>query len=112
MRSSTMHLRSTAASRTSSSAAQALARDGDDARNLVTVVLAQGIVVGMILEVELGWALVRGWQLMLAVFAIAIAPVLVCMLALQTRLVAKCEMRIKRAREEVARRYANLRFTL
>ncbi|KAF9483294.1 P-loop containing nucleoside triphosphate hydrolase protein [Pholiota conissans] len=83
--------------------AQVIVRDGDDARNLVSVVLAQGVVVTTMLGVGLIWALVRGWQLTLAGFAIA--PVFAGVMALQTRLVAKCEVRNKRAREEVARGY-------
>ncbi|KJA23691.1 hypothetical protein HYPSUDRAFT_201126 [Hypholoma sublateritium FD-334 SS-4] len=83
--------------------AQVVVRDGDDARNLVAVVLAQGCVVGAMLGVGLVWAVVRGWQLTLAGFAIA--PVFAGVMAVQTRLVARCEVRNKRAREEVARGY-------
>ncbi|KAF8172694.1 P-loop containing nucleoside triphosphate hydrolase protein [Pholiota molesta] len=64
--------------------AQVIVRDGT-MQELVAVVLAQGVVVG---------AMLAGWQLTLAGFAIA-----------PTRLVAKCEVRNKRAREEVARGY-------
>ncbi|KDR66454.1 hypothetical protein GALMADRAFT_1152567 [Galerina marginata CBS 339.88] len=83
--------------------AQVLVRDGDDARNMVSVVWAQMCVVGAMLGVGLVWALVRGWQLTLAGFAIA--PVFAGVMAVQTRLVARCEVRNKRAREEVARGY-------
>ncbi|EPS93998.1 hypothetical protein FOMPIDRAFT_128997 [Fomitopsis schrenkii] len=55
------------------------------------------------LGIGLIWALVRGWQLTLVGFAIA--PVFAVTMAVQTNLVAKCEMRNKRAREEVAKGY-------
>ncbi|KAJ8469667.1 hypothetical protein ONZ45_g16819 [Pleurotus djamor] len=55
------------------------------------------------LGVGLIWALARGWQLTLVGFAIA--PVFAITMAVQTRLVTKCEVRNKRAREDVARGY-------
>jgi ATP-binding cassette subfamily B (MDR/TAP) protein 1 len=55
------------------------------------------------LSVGLIWALVRGWQLTLVGFAIA--PVFVLTMIVQSRLVAKCELRNKRAREDVAKGY-------
>ncbi len=73
------------------------------------MVLAQGAVVGAMLGVGLTWAMVRGWQLTLAGFAIA--PVFAGVMALQTRLVARCEVRNKRAREEVARGYYEVRLS-
>ncbi|KAF5323144.1 hypothetical protein D9619_013760 [Psilocybe cf. subviscida] len=83
--------------------AQVIVRDGDDARNLIAVVWTQGLVVVTMLGVGLIWALVRGWQLTLAGFAIA--PVFAVVMAVQTKLVARCEVRNKRARESVARAY-------
>ncbi|CAA7263408.1 unnamed protein product [Cyclocybe aegerita] len=82
---------------------QIIVKDGDDARNLVSVVWGQCVVVVAMLGVGLIWALIRGWQLTLAGFAIA--PVFAITMAVQTKLVAKCEVRNKRAREEVARGY-------
>ncbi|KZT65220.1 P-loop containing nucleoside triphosphate hydrolase protein [Daedalea quercina L-15889] len=82
---------------------QILIKDGDDARSLIATVLAQAIVVSSMLGLGLIWALVRGWQLTLVGFAIA--PVFAISMAVQTNLVAKCEMRNKRAREEVAKGY-------
>ena len=82
---------------------QILARDGEDARALISTVFAQSIVVLSMLAVGLIWALVRGWQLTLVGFAIA--PVFVLTMVVQSRLVAKCELRNKRAREEVAKGY-------
>ena len=55
------------------------------------------------LGVGLIWALVEGWQLTLV--GLAIAPVFAIAMAVQTKLVAKCEYRNYRAREEVAKGY-------
>ncbi|KAL0945944.1 hypothetical protein HGRIS_012223 [Hohenbuehelia grisea] len=82
---------------------QILVKDGEDAANLIAVVAGQCLVVVAMLSVGLVWALARGWQLTLAGFAIA--PVFAGTMAVQTRLVAKCELRNKRAREEVAKGY-------
>ncbi|KAJ7709793.1 P-loop containing nucleoside triphosphate hydrolase protein [Mycena rosella] len=82
---------------------QVLIKDGDDARNLIAVVLSQLAVVTSMLGVGLVWALVAGWQLTLVGFAIA--PVFAVTMVVQTGLVAKCELRNKRAREEVAQGY-------
>jgi ATP-binding cassette subfamily B (MDR/TAP) protein 1 len=82
---------------------QVLTRDGDDARSLISSVIAQSIVVVSMLAVGLIWALVRGWQLTLVGFAIG--PVFIVTMVVQSRLVAKCELRNKRAREEVAKGY-------
>jgi hypothetical protein len=60
------------------------------------------------LGVGLVWAFIRGWQLTLA--GLAIAPVFAITMAVQTKLVAKCEVRNKRAREDVARDYYDVRF--
>jgi ATP-binding cassette subfamily B (MDR/TAP) protein 1 len=87
---------------------QVLVKDGEDARSLVAVVWGQFFVVAAMLGVGLVWALVRGWQLTLAGFAIA--PVFAVTMAVQTRLVARCEVRNKRAREEVARGYYDVCF--
>ncbi|KAJ2973993.1 hypothetical protein NUW54_g11964 [Trametes sanguinea] len=82
---------------------QILIKDGDDARALIASVLCQCLVVVAMLGVGLIWALVRGWQLTLVGFAIA--PVFAATMALQSHLVSKCEVRNKRAREEVAKQY-------
>ncbi|KAI0356873.1 P-loop containing nucleoside triphosphate hydrolase protein [Trametes cingulata] len=82
---------------------QILIKDGDDARALIASVVCQFLVVVAMLGVGLTWALVRGWQLTLVGFAIA--PVFAATMALQSNLVAKCEVRNKRAREEVAKQY-------
>ncbi|KAM5532993.1 hypothetical protein V8D89_013335 [Ganoderma adspersum] len=82
---------------------QVLIKDGDDARSLIASVLSQTLVVTAMLGVGLIWALARGWQLTLVGFAIA--PVFAGVMALQARFVSKCEVRNKRAREEVAKQY-------
>jgi len=80
---------------------QVLVKDGDDARSLVAVVLGQCLVVASMFGVGLVWAVVRGWQL--AVVGFAIVPAFGGVMALQTRLVAGCEGRNRKAREEVGR---------
>ena len=87
---------------------QILVKDGDDARDLISVVWGQFFVVATMLGVGLVWAFIRGWQLTLA--GLAIAPVFAITMAVQTKLVAKCEVRNKRAREDVARDYYDVRF--
>ncbi|KAH9478842.1 Alpha-factor-transporting ATPase [Psilocybe cubensis] len=82
---------------------QILIKDGDDARDLIAVVWGQMVVVVAMLSVGLVWALVAGWQLTLA--GMAIAPIFAGVMAIQTKLVGRCEVRNKRAREEVARGY-------
>ncbi|KAH0831339.1 P-loop containing nucleoside triphosphate hydrolase protein [Lanmaoa asiatica] len=83
--------------------AQVLVKDADDARMLVAVVMGQFVVVVAMMGVGLVWAMVWGWQLTLV--GIAIGPVFIGVMALQAGLVAKYEVRNKRAREEVARVY-------
>ncbi|KAJ7485153.1 P-loop containing nucleoside triphosphate hydrolase protein [Mycena galericulata] len=80
-----------------------LIKDGDDARELLASVAGQFLVVGAMFGVGLVWALLKGWQLALVGFAIV--PVFGATMAAQTGFVARCEMRNKRAREEVATQY-------
>lgn len=86
---------------------QILIKDGDDARTLIATVLSQLFVVAAMLGIGLIWALVVGWQLTL--MGIAIAPVFALAMTVQTNLVAKCEVRNKRAREDVAKGYYDVR---
>ncbi|KAG6862068.1 hypothetical protein C0995_007198 [Termitomyces sp. Mi166 len=82
---------------------QVIIKDADDARNLIAVVAGQAIIVFTMLSVGLVWAMVRGWELTLV--GLAVAPVFAGVMAGQTVLVAGCELRNKRAREEVAKTY-------
>ncbi|KAG5354083.1 hypothetical protein C0989_009781 [Termitomyces sp. Mn162] len=82
---------------------QIIVKDADDARNLISVVAGQAIVVCTMLSVGLVWAMIRGWELTLV--GLAVAPVFAGVMAGQTILVAGCELRNKRAREEVAKSY-------
>jgi ATP-binding cassette subfamily B (MDR/TAP) protein 1 len=82
---------------------QVLIKDGDDAKNLIAVVLGQCLVVIAMLGAGLIWAMVVGWQLTLV--GIGFAPVFALAMTLQTGLVGKCELRNKRVREEVAKGY-------
>ncbi|KAJ7119608.1 P-loop containing nucleoside triphosphate hydrolase protein [Mycena epipterygia] len=80
-----------------------LIKDGDDARELLASGAGQLLVVVAMFSVGLVWALLAGWQLALVGFAIV--PVFGAGMAAQAGGVARCEMRNKRAREEVAARY-------
>ncbi|KAJ7302356.1 P-loop containing nucleoside triphosphate hydrolase protein [Mycena albidolilacea] len=80
-----------------------LIKDGDDARELLAGGAGQLLVVGAMFGVGLVWALLRGWQLALVGFAVV--PVFGAAMAAQTGVVARCEVRNKRAAEEVAGRY-------
>ncbi|KAG1778875.1 P-loop containing nucleoside triphosphate hydrolase protein [Suillus placidus] len=82
---------------------QVIVKDGDDARTLIAVVVGQIVAVGAMMIIGLLWAMAWGWQLTLV--GLAIGPVFVGVMGLQTNLMAKCELRNKRAREEVARVY-------
>lgn len=82
---------------------QILIKDGDDAKALISDILGQCIVVFTMLGVGLVWAMIRGWQL--TTVGLAIAPVFAAAIVIQTRLVTKCEVRNKRARDDVAKGY-------
>ena len=82
---------------------QALIEDADDARALLAIVMGQFVVVVAMMGVGLLWAMIWGWQLTLV--GIAIGPIFVGVMTVQAGLVANCEVRNKRAREEVARVY-------
>jgi ATP-binding cassette subfamily B (MDR/TAP) protein 1 len=90
---------------------QVLMKDSESARELMSTVAGQFVVVVAMLSIGLIWALVQGWQLTLVGFAIA--PVFGAATAIQGRLVAKFEHRNKRCREEVNKKYydsvANIR---
>jgi len=86
---------------------QVLIKDGDDARTLIATVLSQGIVVVTMLGLGLVWAMVKGWQLTFV--GIGIAPVFAGCMMVQSVLMEKFELRNKRAREDVAKRYFEVR---
>jgi ATP-binding cassette, subfamily B (MDR/TAP), member 1 len=94
----------------SASLVQTLIKDGEDARNLISTAIGQFFVVVAMLGVGLIWALVQGWQLTLV--GLAIAPVFAGCMAMQAKLVGNCETRNKRAREDVAKVYYDVRFRL
>lgn len=89
---------------------QVIVKDGDDARTLIAVVVGQIVAVGAMMTIGLLWAMAWGWQLTFV--GLAIGPVFVGVMGLQTNLVAKCEVRNKRAREEVARVYYEVSYTI
>lgn len=88
-----------------------LVMDGDDARDLISVVCNQLFVDATMLGVGLLWAFIKGWQLTFA--GLAIAPGFATTMVVQTKLlVARCVVRNKQAREDVARDYYNVCFVL
>ena len=76
---------------------QVVVKYGDDAGTLISIFSCVGVMLG----VGLVWALIIRRQLTLA--GLAIAPVFAGVMALQTILVAQCEVRNKKAREDVER---------
>ena len=80
---------------------QMLIKDGDDARNLISVVLAQLIVVATMLSVGFIWALISGWQLTLA--GVAIGPIFALVMVAQAHLIGNCERKNKAMREEISK---------
>lgn len=82
---------------------QTLMQDGDDARNIISTVVGQCLVVMTMLSVGLIWAMTLGWQLTLA--GIAIVPFFGVMMFFQSRLVAVCEYRNKTARSALSGAY-------
>ena len=82
---------------------QVLVDDGNDASLLISTAIPQSIVYVSLLTVGLIGALALGWKLALVGFGIGLVFLLA--MVLQSRLVAGCEARNKRAREEVARDY-------
>jgi len=82
---------------------QIFIKDGDDARAFIATVVAQGVLVTSMFGVGLVWALVVGWQLTLV--GVAIMPVFALAMMVQSHLVARYEVKNKRAREDVAKAY-------
>lgn len=90
---------------------QIIVKDGDDARTLIATVAGQALVVFTMISLGIGWALVIGWQLTLV--GLAIGPFFALAMMGQSVLTGRFELKNKRAREDVARRYyevvANIR---
>ena len=81
----------------------ALMYDGYYATDLISDVISQSVVIFSMLIVGLTWAFARGWQLTLV--GLGLGLVFILTMVMQSRLVAKCEVRNRRAREEVSRAY-------
>lgn len=86
---------------------QVLVKDGDDARTLIATIIGQILVVFTMVTVGLVWALVQGWQLTLV--GMAIGPIFAGAMMIQSVITSKFELKNKRAREDVARRYYEVR---
>jgi ATP-binding cassette, subfamily B (MDR/TAP), member 1 len=80
-----------------------LFKDGEDARLLVGRILGQSFVVFAMLGLGLVWALVLGWQLTLAGFAIV--PIFAGVMSIQATLVSKFQKGNKDCHEVVAKGY-------
>jgi len=82
---------------------QVIVQDGEDARILLSVVIGQCFAIFAMLSIGLLWALAKGWELTLV--GLGILPIFSGIMSIQTKLVSKYEIRNKRAREEVMRRW-------
>jgi len=82
---------------------QFIVKDGDDARNLISLLFPQSLVVVAMLVTGIVWAFARGWELTLV--GVGIAPFFAVCMMFQAKWVSQCERRNKRAREEVGMVY-------
>ncbi|CAK5263285.1 unnamed protein product [Mycena citricolor] len=87
----------------SASIGRVLIKDADDARDLLSSVLGQVLVVSAMFGIGMTWAAIAGWQLALAGFVVV--PVFGVAMASMASMVARAQLRNKRAGEEVAKRY-------
>ncbi|GAW00846.1 P-loop containing nucleoside triphosphate hydrolase protein [Lentinula edodes] len=79
---------------------QILTKSAEDAKNILAVVAGQALVVFSMLAVGLIWAFVFSWQFTL--IGLAIAPVFVGVMSIQSKFIADIERKNKAARECVA----------
>ncbi|GAA95096.1 hypothetical protein E5Q_01751 [Mixia osmundae IAM 14324] len=80
-----------------------LVKDAEDARNLVGNIIGQIVVVVAMISFALIWALAVGWQLTLV--GMAIGPIYIACLSMQTTLLSRFEAENKRKREDCAKRF-------
>ncbi|CAO1638675.1 unnamed protein product [Sympodiomycopsis kandeliae] len=78
-------------------------KDAEDARNLIARSVGALLTVCAMVAVALIWSMSVGWQLTL--IGLALAPIYIGVLGLQSRVVAHYESRNKIRREEVAKRF-------
>ncbi|CAO1616937.1 unnamed protein product [Parajaminaea phylloscopi] len=81
-------------------------KDAEDARNLVCRVIGALLVVVTMITAGLIWALIVGWQLTLV--GLAVGPIFVAATTVQARVMARFEMRNKRRREDVSKKFYEL----
>jgi ATP-binding cassette subfamily B (MDR/TAP) protein 1 len=86
-----------------------LFKDGEDAKLLIGRILGQTFLVAAMLGLGLIWALILGWQLTLAGFAIA--PIFAGVMGIQATLVNKFQKRNKQCHEAVAKGYHEVCFS-
>ncbi len=77
--------------------------DGEDAKELIATTLGQTVVVSAMLGLGLIWALIVGWQLTLAGFAIG--PIFAGVMSVQATLVQKFQKQNHQCREDIAKGY-------
>lgn len=81
-------------------------KDAEDARNLIARSLGALLTVCAMVGVALVWSMCVGWQLTLV--GVALAPIYIGVLTVQSRIVAGYEARNKLRREEVAKRFYDM----
>lgn len=92
-----------------SSLAYILIKDAEDARKLVGTIIGQMFVVFAMIALGLGWAFVVGWELTLV--GLGLAPVFIVATRLQASIIAKLEIKNKQMREDVAKKFHQVRFS-
>ena len=93
-----------------SSLAYILIKDAEDARTLVGTIIGQMFVVFSMIALGLGWAFVVGWELTLV--GLGLAPVFIVATRLQASIIAKLEIKNKRMREDVSKKFHQVRPSL
>lgn len=87
-----------------------IVKDAEDARTLVGTLIGQLCVLTSMLTVGVVWALVTGWELTLVGFGLV--PVLVVIVRAQTSVLNRLEQANKLKRENVSKRFHQVRFFL
>ncbi|PWN45997.1 P-loop containing nucleoside triphosphate hydrolase protein [Ceraceosorus guamensis] len=83
-----------------------LVKDADDAQAFISRIAGHLVLIAAMVLLAFVWALAVGWQLTLV--GVALAPVFIVAVALQSRVVTKHEVRNKTKREAVAKRFYDM----
>lgn len=92
---------------TTSSLVHSLIKDSEDARTLVGTVAGQLVVVTSMIIIGLTWAFAVGWELTLV--GLGLAPVFILATRAQADVLSRFEARNKVMREEVSKRFHQVR---